>query len=70
MEMQRISIDADELMLTDFTSEFDKKYMLEDKKVFKNSSEDKITLNTNMPQRKNKQIIYKKRYCLPKDNAL
>lgn len=30
----KISIDADELMLTDFTSEFDKKYMLEDKKVF------------------------------------
>lgn len=30
----KISIDDDELMLTDFTSEFDKKYMLEDKKVF------------------------------------
>lgn len=33
-ENVKISIDADELMLTDFTSEFDKKYMLEDKKVF------------------------------------
>ncbi len=29
-----ISIDADELMLTDFTAEFDKKYKEEDKKVF------------------------------------
>ena len=30
----KISIDADELMLTDYTSDFDKKYKLEDKKVF------------------------------------
>ena len=27
-------IDADKLMLTDFTAEFDKKYKEEDKKVF------------------------------------
>lgn len=30
----KISINADELMLTDFTADFDKKYKLEDKKVF------------------------------------
>ena len=30
----KISIDADELMLTDYTSDYDKKYKLEDKKVF------------------------------------
>jgi hypothetical protein len=30
----KISIDADELMLTDFTADFDKKYKTEDKKVF------------------------------------
>lgn len=30
----KISIDADDLMLTDYTSDFDKKYKLEDKKVF------------------------------------
>ena len=30
----KISINADELMITDFTSSFDKKYIIEDKKVF------------------------------------
>lgn len=30
----KIPINADELMITDFTSDFDKKYLIEDKKVF------------------------------------
>ena len=30
----KISIDADELLLNDFTAEFNKKYKIEDKKVF------------------------------------
>lgn len=30
----KISIDADELMLIDFTADFDKKYKSEEKKVF------------------------------------
>ena len=30
----KISVNADELMLTDFTADFDKNYKLEDKKVF------------------------------------
>ena len=31
----KISIDADELMITDYTADFDKKYKDEDKKIFK-----------------------------------
>lgn len=42
----KISIEADELMLTDFTADFDKKYRLKIKRCFRSSSADKITLST------------------------